>query len=116
MRKNNVIKSVSFNETNPDDRKMLKYIKRRNFSGYMKKLLLADIEAREQEASQNNPVSTQPEAIAKEKYEPASNHPIDVPQPQKAILSTTERLEQMKRQTKKTGNGASQPKSFINPQ
>lgn len=116
MRKNNVIKSVSFSETNPDDRKMLKYIKRRNFSGYMKKLLMADIEAREQEATQSDPVLTQPETITKEKYEPASNHPIDVPQPQEASLSTSERLEQMKRQSKKTGNGASQPKSFINPQ
>lgn len=116
MRKNNVIKSVSFNETNPDDRKMLKYIKRRNFSGYMKKLLLADIEAREQGATQNDSVLTQSEAITKEKYEPELNHSITVPQPQEAPLSTSEKLEQMKRQSKKTGNGASQPKSFISPQ
>lgn len=114
MRKNNIIKSVSFNDTNPDDRKMLKYIKRRNFSGYMKKLLMADIEAREQETAQKNPLPIQTEAIAQEQCEPVSNHPIDAPQ--EVQLTASERLEQMKRQSKKAGNGASQPKSFINHQ
>ena len=40
---NKVIKSVSFNITNETDAKILKAIKRRNFSGYVKKLLLAEI-------------------------------------------------------------------------
>ncbi|MGE6488481.1 hypothetical protein [Paenisporosarcina sp. NPDC076898] len=48
--KNKVIKSVSFNITNETDAKILKAIKRRNFSGYVKKLLLADILIRETEA------------------------------------------------------------------
>jgi hypothetical protein len=48
MTANKLVKSVSFNITNATDAKILKAIKRRkNFSGYVKKLLLADIEARE---------------------------------------------------------------------
>ena len=43
---NKIIKSVSFNETNIDDLIMLKAIRKRNFSGYVKKLIMADIEAR----------------------------------------------------------------------
>lgn len=45
MSKNKVIKSVGFNITNPDDAEILKAVKRRNFSGYVKKLLLEDIRA-----------------------------------------------------------------------
>lgn len=115
MRKNNIIKSVSFNETNPDDKKMLKDIKRRrNFSGYMKKLLMADIEAREQKTTQNKSETTQSEAISKtkEQYEPETKPTAT---PQEISLSSAEKLEQMRRQSKKTG-GNSQPKSFINHQ
>lgn len=56
MSKNKVIKSVSFNITNEADAEMLKAIKRRNFSGYVKKLIMADIEARKEEKTQNEPV------------------------------------------------------------
>ncbi|NMH68630.1 hypothetical protein HF072_07525 [Bacillus sp. RO3] len=41
---NKIIKSVSFNVTNEDDKKMLKHLKKRNFSGYVKKLIMRDIE------------------------------------------------------------------------
>jgi hypothetical protein len=43
---NKIIKSVSFNVTNSEDEIMLKAIKKRNFSGYVKKLIMADIEAK----------------------------------------------------------------------
>lgn len=44
MTTNKLVKSVSFNTTNATDALILKAIKRRkNFSGYVKKLLLADI-------------------------------------------------------------------------
>lgn len=49
MSKNKVIKSVGFNKTNPDDAEILKAVKRRNFSGYVKKLILADIRANKTE-------------------------------------------------------------------
>lgn len=43
MSKTKFPKSVSFNLKNEDDKKILKHISRRNFSGYVKKLILADI-------------------------------------------------------------------------
>ncbi|MGY3718644.1 hypothetical protein ACWE42_24325 [Sutcliffiella cohnii] len=47
MSKNKKIKSVSFNFKNENDKKILKHIARRNFSVYVKKLILADIERKE---------------------------------------------------------------------
>jgi hypothetical protein len=41
---NKVIKSVSFNLTVSEDAAMLKHFKRRNFSGYVKKLIWADMQ------------------------------------------------------------------------
>lgn len=43
---NKVIKSVSFNQTVADDKAMLKHFSRKNFSGYVKKLILIDMKAR----------------------------------------------------------------------
>lgn len=40
---NKVIKSVSFNMTVADDKSMLKHFSRRNFSGYVKKLIMEDM-------------------------------------------------------------------------
>ena len=54
------IKSVSFNDKNEEDIKMLKHIARRNFSGYVKKLIMADIKLKEQkkaaEQNKNPPI------------------------------------------------------------
>jgi hypothetical protein len=53
---NKVIKPVSFNITKPDDVKMLDHVKRRNFSGYVKKLIWQDIKAQEEKKAQIEPV------------------------------------------------------------
>ncbi|CEG26028.1 hypothetical protein [Bacillus sp. B-jedd] len=47
MSKNKVIKPVSFNKTNEQDIKMLGYLEGKNFSGYVKDLIQADIQRRE---------------------------------------------------------------------
>lgn len=101
-------RSVSFNKTKPIDAKLLKHIGRRNFSGYVKKLIVADMIAKEKDKEISQPtLNTQ--------YE--GNKPLASSiQLEEAPLTTAEKLEQMKRQSKKTGNGASQPKSFINHQ
>jgi hypothetical protein len=44
---NKVIKPVSFNITKGDDALMLAHVKRKNFSGYVKKLIMADIKNKE---------------------------------------------------------------------
>jgi hypothetical protein len=49
MSKNKFPKSVSFNTNNAVDKSILEYVKRRNFSGYVKKLILADMRANEVE-------------------------------------------------------------------
>lgn len=49
-------KSVSFNLGNEDEKLLYKFISRRNFSGYVKKLITADLEKRlkkKREESQN---------------------------------------------------------------
>jgi hypothetical protein len=51
--KNKKIKSISFNVKNEGDRAILKHISRRNFSGYVKKLILSDIERKENNLPQN---------------------------------------------------------------
>lgn len=85
MSKNKVIKSVSFNVTNADDERMLKAIKRRNFSGYVKKLILADINAKEQTKAENEPVKREI------KTEP------------KKELTASEKMHLMREQMKKAG-------------
>lgn len=47
MAGNRFAKSVSFNSANDEDNKILKHIKKRNFSGYVKKLILEDIKRKE---------------------------------------------------------------------
>jgi hypothetical protein len=61
---NKVIKPVSFNITRPDDAEMLAHVKRRNFSGYVKKLIWADIKRQEELKRQKGPV-TEPKAEIK---------------------------------------------------
>lgn len=41
---NRFSKPVAFNRTKEEDQKILKHVSRKNFSGYVKKLILADME------------------------------------------------------------------------
>jgi hypothetical protein len=41
---NRFSKPVAFNHTNEQDKKILRHVEGRNFSGYVKKLILVDIE------------------------------------------------------------------------
>jgi len=93
MPANKVIKSVSFNTNKHADALILKAIKRRkNFSGYVKKLILADIEGK-----------TQKETKHEDKEITYELKP----------LSTSERLEVMKKELKKPGN---HPGNVFRPQ
>lgn len=78
---NKVIKPVSFNITKPDDAKMLEHLKRRNFSGYVKKLIWQDIKAQEEKKAEIAPVSKPSE-----------------------VLTPAQRLEQAKNQINGTKN------------
>ncbi|MBT2659386.1 hypothetical protein J7E81_30130 [Bacillus sp. ISL-18] len=56
MSKNKVIKSVSFNVTNEDDRLYLERIENVNFSGYVKRLIEKDMRQRKVIKSERTPV------------------------------------------------------------
>jgi hypothetical protein len=65
--KNRFNKPVAFNTKNEKDNLILKHVKRRNFSGYVKKLILADIKSREEETPQIEavePLKTEKETAA----------------------------------------------------
>jgi muramoyltetrapeptide carboxypeptidase LdcA involved in peptidoglycan recycling len=80
MSGNKIIKSVSFNVTNSEDKKMLEHLKRRNFSGYVKKLIMGEIESKtETETTKKEPKIA--EVFNEEKK-----------------LTAAERLEQLKKE------------------
>lgn len=83
--KNRFSKPVAFNNKNESDQKILKHVKKKNFSGYVKKLILKDIQAKE--------TSNQEVAIA-----------VEVAEEMKSgeTLSAAERLQLLK----KAGNPA----------
>jgi hypothetical protein len=58
MSGNKVVKSVSFNVMNEQDRAYLERIQEVNFSGYVKRLIEKDIRQRKVIKSENNPVQS----------------------------------------------------------
>jgi hypothetical protein len=80
MSKNKIIKSVSFNVTNSDDKKMLDHLKRRNFSGYVKKLIMREIDAQ----NETKGIKTEPKPAAALE--------------EKKKMTVAERLEQLKKE------------------
>ncbi len=79
MTKNRFSKSVAFNRTNENDQKILKHVSRRNFSKYVKKLILDDMKEKQKEA------------------------PQEVEQPPKPQTSK-DRLDQLKKKQKRPDN------------
>jgi hypothetical protein len=54
MTKNKVIKSVAFNANNEDDTKILEAVKDKNFSAYVKELILADLNAAKDDSQESS--------------------------------------------------------------
>jgi hypothetical protein len=48
------VKSISFNDDNTEEKEMLKFVSRRNFSKYVKKLIKQDMADRISQKSSNN--------------------------------------------------------------
>lgn len=105
--KNRFSKPVAFNKNNPDDQRILKHVARRNFSGYVKKLILEDIRRREQEKAQNEAKNEVKMDIQKAVEEIKTKQ-----EPEQKQISAAERLERLKQQAKQT----SAPRIFINQQ
>ncbi|MFY0744767.1 hypothetical protein AB1K09_20070 [Solibacillus silvestris] len=83
MSKNKFPKSVSFNLKNAQDQAILKHVKKRNFSGYVKKLILEDM------GKQNIPL--------------ADPSPVEQP-----VLSKMEQLQQKLESAKNNVNSSTQ--------
>lgn len=108
---NKVIKSVSFNVNNPDEYRMLKAVKRRNFSGYVKKLIAADLDAKAHVQPQKSKVQPQAQQRSIDVIETQEVEPIpqtkpvqhsriapEVPVvPEVKPQSASERLSELKR-------------------
>lgn len=88
-------KPVAFNEKNEKDRLMLQHVKRRNFSGYVKKLLWGamSLEKVEKEHMKQSGQSKMDSIEIKEEKKV-----IPAPKPQP---TASERIQQLKSQTKK---------------
>lgn len=95
-------KPVAFNEKNEKDRLMLKHVKRRNFSGYVKKLIWEDMNLKQEETTHIHE-SEQPEVVVKEIPKEKETKPAPIPQKQTAA----ERIQQLKSQTKKQQTSSS---------
>lgn len=83
---NKTIKSVSFNKTNADDARILKAVRRRNFSGFVKKALHAYLDVLE---SNKEDVATIIESDTEEVF-------VEDIEEEKPLLTTQERLSQLK--------------------
>lgn len=90
MSGNKIIKSVSFNITNEQDQLMLKAIKRRNFSGYVKKLILEDLAKGKEVKEEKTETKAVEVPVKKEIPKPF------IPQ------TAAERLEQLKKRANDT--------------
>ncbi|WP_416504638.1 hypothetical protein [Bacillus paranthracis] len=92
-------KPVAFNEKNEKDRLMLQHVKRRNFSGYVKKLIweaMSLVEIEKEHTKQSEQSKVQVREIKTEKtLTPAA------PSKPKSQLTASERIQQLKSQTKK---------------
>lgn len=96
---NRFSKPVAFNRSKETDKKILKHVARRNFSGYVKKLILADIAAKGTNLPETSTASIPT-------YSERTSESI----PKTAADRLTE-MKQRQMQTKKTGN-ISGPKLF----
>jgi hypothetical protein len=71
--KNQTTKSVCLNHNNELDKKILRHVSRRNFSGYVKKLILAEINKsleKKQTGLKQEPINQEPETHKKKVEEP----------------------------------------------
>ncbi|MRS25927.1 hypothetical protein [Bacillus sp. RIT694] len=108
-------KPVAFNEKNEKDRLMLQHVKRRNFSGYVKKLIWEDMSLEKIEKEYTKQ-SEQPKGEGIEIKTEKVITPAPSSKP-KLQPTAAERIQQLKVQTKKQQTSSS-PLPFIpsNPQ
>ncbi|PGA76471.1 hypothetical protein COL87_01235 [Bacillus pseudomycoides] len=105
MEKYKFSKPVAFNKKNEKDKIILNHVKRRNFSGYVKKLILEDIKLKKPEMISNIPGISSDANI--EKVSPNNSKLTSNKQP------VAKRIEQLKQQTKQQ---TKKPLTSLSPQ
>jgi len=105
--KNRFSKPVAFNKRNEEDQKILKHVSRRNFSGYVKKLILEDIKRKEEKKAAVEAVKPVKEDVVEIVEE--------IKQPETTQETTAEKIARMKSQLKqqKPSTPIPGPKKFI---
>jgi hypothetical protein len=64
------VKSISFNDAVPEEKEILKFVSRRNFSRYVKKLIKQDMAVKMAAKSSEKIISSEtPAAVKKNRYE-----------------------------------------------
>jgi hypothetical protein len=95
--KNRFSKPVAFNTKNEADKAILNHVKRRNFSGYVKKLIAADMKVR---------------GVVKAEDEDVEVLKIDEPKREETAAEKMARLQEMLKQKKPSDNPPG-PNKFI---
>ncbi|MGH0951339.1 hypothetical protein [Bacillus mycoides] len=91
MERSKFSKPVAFNKKNEKDRIMLQHVKRKNFSGYVKKLIWNDISDKHKKMPCEEDRKQVPSPIQQDEQNVT----------EKKKLSAAERIEQIKAQTKR---------------
>ncbi|PGA17862.1 MULTISPECIES: hypothetical protein [Bacillus cereus group] len=91
MERSKFSKPVAFNKKNEKDRIMLQHVKRKNFSGYVKKLIWNDIPDKHKKMPCEEDRKQVPSLIQQDEQNIT----------EKKKLSAAERIEQIKAQTKR---------------
>lgn len=89
---NKVVKSVAFNKNNPEEKQLLDSVKRKNFSKYIKKLMLEDyirvVNEKAEQAMKEQLNNSYTQHQQTESYSQTHQNP--------PILSPSEQLSQLK--------------------
>lgn len=119
--KNRFSKPVAFNTKNEKDQVILKYVKRRNFSGFAKKAMLEYIEREEQKKKESQKSiqvkeeksSLVIESLSEETEGPViekNNFPTEEPKRETAV----EKMKRIQEKIKQQMNTPPQPKTYVN--
>lgn len=97
--KNKVVKSVAFNKTNPEEKQLLDSVKRKNFSKYVKKLMLDDyIKKMNEKAEQSIQQYNSSHSAENTHISPQQTNPYPQNHYSQPNLSPSEQLSQLKHQ------------------
>lgn len=94
---NKVVKSVAFNKKNPEEKQLLDSVKRKNFSKYVKKLMLEDYIKKMNEKAEQSIQQYNSSYQEEDSYTSPQSNTYTHNQQNPPMLSSSEQLSQLKR-------------------